>query len=208
MAYSGLTSCDTKKQFVGAQTCAKVPESAVPSRNVRLMVPELPRMRRFALFLTRDHDWADDLVQESLARAIKHFDTWEPGTNLRVWLLMIVKNTFLTEMRRRNHRPAITGNPLAIEQARANGSSPEVIAELREVLRAFNRLSPRFREVLLLVAVEGLTYEKAAGIIGAPVGTVRSRISRARATMRKELSSTASQSHVSSRGPHGHLIDH
>jgi hypothetical protein len=82
MACSGLTSCDTKKRFVGAQTCAKAHEHAVPSRDVRMVVPELPRMRRFALFLTRDHDWADDLVQESLARAIRHFDTWEPGSPL------------------------------------------------------------------------------------------------------------------------------
>jgi RNA polymerase sigma-70 factor (ECF subfamily) len=189
MAYSGLTSCDTKKQIAGTHTCGKAPEHAVPSRDVRMVIPELPRMRRFALLLARHHDWADDLVQESLVRAIRHFDTWEPGTNLRAWLFTIVKNTFLTEVRRRNHHAA----PVAIERAHAHGGSPETITELREVLCAFNRLPQRYREILLLVAIEGLTYEEAAGIIGAPLGTVRSRVSRAREAMRKALSTAAGE---------------
>jgi RNA polymerase sigma-70 factor (ECF subfamily) len=191
MANSGLNPPDIEKHVAGAHTHGKAPDHVDPPQDVRMLILELPRMRRFALFLTHDEDWADDLVQESLTRAISRFDTWEPGTNLRAWLLTIVKNEFLTETRRRNYRSAIFRKyPPAMERARANESSPETIAELRDVLHAFNRLPQRHREVLLLIAIEGLTYEEAAGIIGAPIGTVRSRISRSREAMRTALSTS------------------
>jgi RNA polymerase sigma-70 factor, ECF subfamily len=176
MARDVRTSTDAKEQA---------------TRDARMMVLELPRMRRFALFLTHDKDWADDLVQDSLVKAIIHFETWKPGTNLRGWLFTIVKNEFLTDVRRRSHFSALTETHLADERPFANGSSPDAMSELRDVARAFDRLPQRFREVLLLTGIEDLTYDEAATIIGVPVGTVRSRVSRAREAMRNELDSAA-----------------
>jgi RNA polymerase sigma-70 factor (ECF subfamily) len=152
----------------------------------RLIEPEIPRLRRLARCLARDHALADDLVQECLLRAIKRFDTWEPGTNLRAWLMTILRNVFLTEFRRAGR------SRLAIEFDEINPAIPHAGSldrplDLAAVQRAFDRLSDEHREILVLVALEELRYEEAASILGLPLGTVRSRLSRARAAMRELL---------------------
>jgi RNA polymerase sigma-70 factor (ECF subfamily) len=147
---------------------------------------EIPRLRRYARHLTRGHDRADDLVQDCLARAIAKRDTWEPGTNLQGWLFTILRNGYISEFRRYSRRGP------ELELAEGDGrcavkADQEMRLHLQEVAAAFDVLSSEHREVLQLVAIEGLKYEEVAKILGVPVGTVRSRLSRARAALRLRL---------------------
>jgi RNA polymerase sigma-70 factor (ECF subfamily) len=152
----------------------------------RLIEPEIPRLRRWARCLAGDHVLADDLVQECLLRAIKRFDTWQPGTNLRAWLMTILRNVFLTEFRRaRRFRQGIEFDE--INPTMPHAGMPDRRLDLAAVQRAFDSLSDVHREILVLVALEELTYEEAASVLGLPVGTVRSRLSRARTAMRELL---------------------
>lgn len=150
---------------------------------------EVPRLRRYARYLTRDADRADDLVQECLLRAIARFESWQPGTNLRAWLFVILRNVFISELRRAGRAPtdAAVGDE---HPGLAVSGRQETRLEVLELQRALDMLSSEHREVLLLVAVEGLKYEEAAEVLALPVGTVRSRLSRARMALRELLEGT------------------
>jgi RNA polymerase sigma-70 factor (ECF subfamily) len=157
----------------------------------RQIEAEIPRLRRFARYLARDIDLADDLVQECLLRAVSRIDTWEPGTNLRAWLLAILRNVFLSELRRVRRSP-VHSEPdegrLSAAQEKASAThqcEPEFVIYLASVQCAFDRLSEEHREILALVAIEDLTYEEAAAVLDIPIGTVRSRLSRARTALRE-----------------------
>jgi RNA polymerase sigma-70 factor, ECF subfamily len=149
---------------------------------------EIPRLRRYARYLRREPDHADDLVQECLVRAIAKVHTWQPGTNLRAWLFVILKNCHIDEIRREQ-----TVIPLdhtqAAEPISARPGDQETNVALSEVRTAYFNLSQEHREVLLLVAIEGQQYDEAAGILQVPIGTVRSRLSRAREALRQGLKS-------------------
>lgn len=147
---------------------------------------EIPRLRRYARYLTRDADRADDLVQDALTRAIARLDTWQPGTNLRAWLFVILRNTHISEIRRATRAPLDAPVPDDHPGLAVAGGHETRIA-LAELHAAFQRLSEEHREVLHLVAIEGLKYEEAAEILKVPVGTVRSRLSRARTALRLRL---------------------
>jgi RNA polymerase sigma-70 factor (ECF subfamily) len=149
-----------------------------------LIEAEIPRLRRFARFLVGDVDRADDLVQECLTRAIAKIDSWQPGTNLRAWLFVILRNCHFNELRRKNRSPIVPG---AEERVVSVPGNQEMHMTLLEVKDAFLRLSQEHREVLLLVAIEGLPYEEAASVLDVPIGTVRSRASRARQALRDLL---------------------
>lgn len=156
--------------------------------TLRLIEAEIPRLRRFARYMARDPDLADDLVQECLLRAISRIESWQPGTNLRAWLLTILRNVFFTELRRVRRAP-IDGDKTP-EHVPAVGSpegGQDFALYLAAVQQAFDHLSEEHREILLLVAVEELTYEEAASVLEIPIGTVRSRLSRARAALREAL---------------------
>ncbi len=151
--------------------------------TISAMKAEIPRLRRFARYMTRDADYSDDLVQECLARAIANIDSWQPGTNLRAWLFVILKNVFRNDKRRAQHDMAYRSGlerdaPLA---APAQQHNHLVLTEVQE---AFHQLTEDHREVLMLIAVEGLRYEEAATILNISVGTVKSRLSRARTALR------------------------
>jgi RNA polymerase sigma-70 factor (ECF subfamily) len=151
--------------------------------TISAMRAEIPRLRRFARYMTRDADYADDLVQECLARAIANIGSWQPGTNLRAWLFVILKNVFRNDKRRAQHDIAYRNRlekdaPLF---ARAEQHHRLVLSEVQD---AFMRLTDDHREVLMLIAVEGLRYEEAATVLNISVGTVKSRLSRARAALR------------------------
>ena len=149
---------------------------------------EIPRLRRYARYLTRNIDQADDLVQDCLVRAIAKLDTWEPGTNLRGWLYVILRNGYISEIRRSNRRRGEV--ELMDEDTRCPVTGgQETHIRFGEVCAALETLSPEHQEVLQLVAVEGLKYEEVAEILDVPVGTVRSRLSRARAALRQRLES-------------------
>lgn len=149
----------------------------------------LPLMRALhgvAVRLTRKPEDASEVVQETLLRAYRTFHAFEPGTSARAWLFKILHTVFLN--RHRKERRSADWLPLDdfVERLPASGAgtpSPSV-AELESALQS---LPERFRVAILLVDVEGLTYEEAAGTLDCPVGTVRSRLHRARAMMLERL---------------------
>lgn len=146
---------------------------------------EIPRLRRYARYLTRSSDQADDLVQDCLERAIHKLGTWRRGTNLRAWLFTILRNGYISGIRSRKRASAVEIDGDAPELAAADGH--EARAHLREVAHALGTLSAEHQHVLVLVAVNGLKYDEAAQVLALPVGTVRSRLSRARAALRARL---------------------
>ena len=153
--------------------------------TIELIEAEIPRLRRYARFLVGDADRADDVVQECLTKAIAKVDSWQPGTNLRAWLFVILRNSYFNEMRRKSRSPIIDDADSAL--VGTTPSNQDAHMALLDVRKAFLNLSDEHREVLLLIAIEGLPYEEAAGVIGVPIGTVRSRASRARQALRDAI---------------------
>ncbi|MGF1475318.1 MAG: sigma-70 family RNA polymerase sigma factor [Geminicoccaceae bacterium] len=157
------------------------------SETLKRVEQEIPRLRRYARYLTRDADQADDLVQECLTRAVAKIDSWRQGTNLRAWLFVILKNCDINDIRR-NRRMDIDHDASGDHHsALAIPPGQEAHIALLEVRDAFMRLNVEHREVLLLVAIEGLEYQEAAAILDVPLGTIRSRLSRARRALRDAL---------------------
>lgn len=147
---------------------------------------EIPRLRRYARYLCRDADRADELVQDCLVKAIDKIGSFEPGTHRRAWLFTILRNQFLNDMRRsRRHQADSTLD--ASDEALAVAAPQPSALMMADIRDAFLALSDGHREVLTLVAIEGMAYEEAASVLDVPVGTVRSRLSRARETLRRVL---------------------
>ena len=143
----------------------------------------LPSLRRLARALTRDRDAADDLVQETLARALTHESLWRGGS-LKAWVVTILLNQHRNRQRALSRR----GRTDPFDEARIAGGLPaSTDVELKAIERGLALLPDEQREVLLLVALEGLTYKEAADALGIPIGTVMSRLSRARASLRTYL---------------------
>jgi RNA polymerase sigma-70 factor, ECF subfamily len=141
----------------------------------------IPALRRYALVLAGDRDLADDLVQETLSRAIEHLDRFTPGSNLRAWLRTILRNFYFNAYARRAGRIRSWRSD---EEEIASGPSTEASqphsVALTELWQALCALPLEQREVILLVGVEELSYEEAAAVLQVPIGTIRSRLSRAR----------------------------
>jgi RNA polymerase sigma-70 factor (ECF subfamily) len=151
----------------------------------RLVEQEIPRLRRYARALARNADRADDLVQDTLVRAIAKAHLWQPGTDIRAWLFTIMHNQNVNEVRRaiRDH-----ANVDVEECAKlAATTDPTVSRQLRELERALAQMLEEQRQVILLVGLEGMSYEDAAAILNVPIGTIRSRLSRGRESLRKLL---------------------
>ena len=145
-----------------------------------LLTEQIPYLRRYAAVLCRDRDRADDLVQECLLRAIDNIEQFQPGTNLRAWLFTILRNAYLNHCRRdqRYHFSSLDDSENAWDSPTPS-SQADVVA-LKELERRLMMIPAAQREALLLIVVEGMTYEEAAVVMNVPVGTIRSRISRAR----------------------------
>jgi RNA polymerase sigma-70 factor (ECF subfamily) len=148
----------------------------------RVVLPHVRSLFRFALRLAGDSFHAEDLVQEALLLAWRGFGRFEPGTNAHAWLFRILLNVFRQE--RRKGRSSFAAESLAHAVPAKQPSSHESA----EVMQAFDRLGSEHRTVLLLAAVEGFTCREISEILGVPIGTVMSRLSRARETMRELLS--------------------
>ena len=150
----------------------------------------LPRLRRFARTITRHREDADDLVQLAVERALKRLDQWQPGTRLDSWMFTIMKNAWIDEVRSRSRRDELFLPEEAGENVgEAVGDWPADRQHLRmDVQRAMAQLNEDQRMVVGLVLVEGLPYKEAAQVLGVPVGTLTSRLARARETLQQLLS--------------------
>ena len=148
------------------------------------IIAELAAMRRYARALARDRQDADDVVQDALVRAIERDATYQPGRNRRRWLLAIVHNVFVSGLRRRMAERR-RDDRLADVQVAHSDAAQEHHARLADIARAFAALPEHQRAVLHLTAVEGLSYQQCADVLGVPVGTVMSRVARARAALRE-----------------------
>ena len=142
------------------------------------MLAAVPGLRAFAMSLCGKMDRADDLVQETLLRALSNIDSFEPGTNMPAWLFTILRNLFRSEYRKRRR-----------EVEDADGSYAETLkthpeqtshVEFKEFSVALNKLPEDQREALILIGASGFSYEEAAEICGCAVGTIKSRVNRAR----------------------------
>lgn len=166
------------------------------------LMPVIDALYNFAYRLTLDEDDANDLVQETYLKAYRFFDYFEQGTNAKAWLFRILKNSFINEFRRKSKQPAkvdyseIEGyyNSEEVESdADAGGSTTDMRAQVTqeligdEVARALNTLPIDFRTVIILCDLEGFTYEEMAKILDIPIGTVRSRLHRARQSLKDKL---------------------
>ena len=150
----------------------------------RLLEAEIPRLRRYARALTRDVSRADDLVQSCLTRAVAKQHLWQPGTDLRAWLFTILHNQHVNDVR----RSVREGVNVAVEEMApvlTVQSNAIAALQLRDLERAIGQLPQEQRQVILLVGLEGMRYEEVAAILGVPVGTVRSRLSRGRDQLRR-----------------------
>ncbi|MBL6614350.1 MAG: sigma-70 family RNA polymerase sigma factor [Reyranella sp.] len=144
----------------------------------------LPRLRIYALSLTRDRDAADDLVHDTVIKALTGRHSFQPGTNLAAWLFRIQRNEFISGLRRQ--RPTVPVDT-AIAESLSHPAQQDSGLVMREFVSAFAKLAPTQREALLLAVLEGLPYEVIASHTGVSVGTVKSRISRARDTLERLL---------------------
>lgn len=166
-----------------------MPERADSTRFEALVLPHLDSAYNLARWLCRDADEAQDIVQEATLRALRFFASYR-GDDARPWYLKIVRNTFLTGRGRRDGVVVPFGaletpdGPPLVEQVPAPGPDPEgALADLQDraaVDRMISRLPPEFREVLILRELEELSYRQIAEVLQIPVGTVMSRLSRAR----------------------------
>jgi RNA polymerase sigma-70 factor (ECF subfamily) len=148
-----------------------------------LVESEIPRLRRYARALTRDGSRADDLVQSCLVRAIAKQHLWQPGTDLRAWLFTILHNQHVNDVRR-GVREGVAVPVEDVASALTVEANAGASLQLRDLERALTRLPDEQRQVILLVGLEGMRYEEVATILNIPIGTVRSRLSRGRETLR------------------------
>ena len=161
--------------------------TAQPEETMReAMLGAVPRLRAFAISLCGNVDKADDLVQETLVRALSHLDQFEPGTNMPAWLFTILRNLFRSDYRKRRREVEDDDG----SYAESLKSQPEQSGrlEFEELPAALAKLPADQREALILVGASGLSYEEAAQICGCPIGTIKSRVNRARGRLAELLS--------------------
>jgi RNA polymerase sigma factor (sigma-70 family) len=138
-------------------------------------------LRRYALVLTRNSDAAEDLVQDTLVKAIAASESWEPGTDLRVWMFRIMHNTHISE--RRRHQVRERAKPMLPKPV--DTSDPTTRIELQQVLDALDQLPESQRQPIALIALQEMSYAEAARILDLPLGTFYSRIGRGRTALRQ-----------------------
>jgi RNA polymerase sigma-70 factor (ECF subfamily) len=146
-----------------------------------LIVPYIPNLRRYARALVGDRDGADDLVQDTLERAVRKFHLWRPG-DLRAWLFSIMHNVFVNQLKARK-----IGLDVEIDENFPAPPTPVTSLDLQDMQRALGTLAPEQREVVLLVALEDMSYADVSRALGIPMGTVMSRLSRGRERLRRVM---------------------
>jgi RNA polymerase sigma-70 factor (ECF subfamily) len=149
------------------------------------VVELIPALRGYAWSLHRNRADSDDLVQETLLRALLYVDSFQPGTNLRGWLFTIMRNRFYTS--RQSAKREMVGIADCISELPVTEPSQELHMEVREVGRAFSALPAHYRQTLAYVVLGGNSYEKASKQFNCNIGTVKSRVNRGRAMMKSAL---------------------
>jgi RNA polymerase sigma-70 factor (ECF subfamily) len=142
------------------------------------MVSSIPKLRAFAVSLCGNQDRADDLVQETLARGLLNIESFTPGTNLLAWLFTILRNAYYSEFRKRRREVADSDGVHTATLVTAAAQDDHM--DLLDFQRALQKLPPDQREALILIGASGLSYEEAAQICNCAIGTIKSRLSRAR----------------------------
>jgi RNA polymerase sigma-70 factor, ECF subfamily len=150
------------------------------------ILASVPRLRAFAVSLTASPDRADDLVQETMVRALAHIGQFQPGTNLRAWLFTILRNQFNSEYRQR--RWTIEDSDGIYVDSLKTLPQQGSWLEFQELRIALTKLPPEQREAIVLVGASGMTYEEAACICGCAIGTIKSRVNRGRTRLAELLS--------------------
>jgi RNA polymerase sigma-70 factor (ECF subfamily) len=150
----------------------------------------LPRLRRFGRTLTRHREDADDLVQAAVERALKRLDQWQPGTRVDSWMFRIMQNAWIDELRARERRGRIVV-PLDEGEEGEGVATNEAQIEAMALRKALDALNDDQRAVVGLVLVEGLPYKEAAEVLGIPIGTLTSRLARAREALQALLAPQA-----------------
>ena len=169
-----------------------VTESRVPAGTAgfraEALAAVIPRLRRYALVLTRNPAHSDDLVQDTLTRAWDKRSYWRPGSDLRAWLFTIMHNVFVNQLAATRREAATVSLNAEDENGPAlqlsGDDDPTRRIELQELMLQVQRLPAEQREVLMLVAVHEMHYDEVAAVLGIPIGTVMSRLSRARDKLR------------------------
>lgn len=160
-------------------------------------LPQMDALYNFAFHLTYNEDDANDLVQETFLKSYRFIDSYQQGTNAKAWLFKILKNGFINDYRRKSKRPMQVDFDPMVNYSDTDEDSSVQIVDLRqemfqglvgdEVTRALNDLPVDFRTVILLCDIEEFSYEEIAKIIDIPIGTVRSRLHRARNLLKEKL---------------------
>lgn len=152
-----------------------------------LLSQQIPSLRRYARALTQDVNLADDLVQDCLERAFSNFDRWQQGTNFRAWLFTIMHNAFINSIRRAKSAPSSYETFDSGVHTLRRDDQHESGMLIRDLGEALSTLPDDQKEVLLLVGLEGLAYKEVSEVLGIPVGTVMSRLHRAREFLRSQV---------------------
>ncbi len=169
-----------------------VPEANLPEESFeQLAMPHFDRLYNFACWLTQDRQEAEDLVQETYAKALRGFASFQSGTNFRAWIYKILRNTFLTSRTGLKVTATVPLDESVEEALPATTETPESILLRRSdgelVQQALAQLPVAHREVLLLCEVEEMSYQEISATLSVPIGTVMSRLSRARKALRDAL---------------------
>jgi RNA polymerase sigma-70 factor, ECF subfamily len=150
----------------------------------RMLVEALPRLRRYAHALARDADAGEDLAQSAAAHALRQQALFTPGLRFDVWLIRLTRNLWIDQIRRRKARPEFADNEAVLRAPQPNTSvEMERRLMVARAMTAFRALPENLRETAALVLLEGFTYQETADVQGVPIGTVMSRVSRARAAI-------------------------
>lgn len=154
----------------------------------------LPDMQAFARFLAKDSSRADDLVQDASVRVLAAAGQFEPGTNFKAWVFTILRNLYYNELQKSRRLVSQSDDGDGLDLVVARAATQEASLDFRDFYRNFWDLDERHREVLMLVGASGLSYDEAAVICGCSVGTIKSRVSRARRALKDK---------ATAGGPHG-----
>ncbi len=146
-----------------------------------VITEQIPRLRRYARALTGDRTRADDLVQDTLERAWSKLHLWRRGSDMRAWMFSIMHNTFINHIRK-NQLATVAMDDDALEVP--TRATQEDNLQMRDLASAIGKLSHEYREVLLLIGLEQMSYEEASKVLSIPLGTVMSRLSRGRERLR------------------------